>query len=832
MQRLARFLTLATALLALGLALREQTSSTRAADRGEVTWGATDPTWSPDSERLAFSLFGSIWQVAAEGGAASQITDGAGYHAHPAWSPKGGRIAFVSGQEPRGRIPKISGKLAIVELSTGETREVATPHPVASTLAWSPDGKKVLCGLRVPNAGSLLHEIDVDRGQVRRLQQRPQRGAAGNWIDVDWNAARGEIFFAAQRYGAPQIWSMPSGDPPISIQLPLTGYQRKDIVFPHSLSATPDGESVIYSAVVVNGKGDYELYRASRSGGEPQPVTNTPRDEFAPAVSPDGRWIAHVSNHLGNIDLFLMPTSGGEKKHVRITGLEFRKPSGKVRVRVLDELGNPTRVRLYLRAADGKAYAPPGSQIFYYPLDPGPKREGFFIADGDDTFPVPAGRLHLVALKGVEYRILERTIDVPPGETTEVTLRMERWTNWNQRGWYTGENHFHANYNGSYYQRPPQTFQWMEAEDLNAANMIVANAAGAFIHDKEFFTGAVHPLSTARYVLYWGQEYRNSDPLGHMAFANIKKQVPPSYTSVIGSDSPHDFPLNTMAALEAKKQGGLVSYVHPLGGQMSDVFDTNLGAKEIPIGAAMDAVDSIDILPAGEAAYEMWYRLLNCGFRISTGAGTDTFTNWRGINRIPGGSRQYVEVGSRMEWNSWIERFREGRAFVTNGPLLTFTVNGQGMGGELRFRKGSKYEARLAAEVSTRVPLRRIDFIQNGQVIDSHELNPPTRTIRLDQTVEVEASSWFAVRVTGEPSRGVGSGGVPRAHSGTVHVLADGEPVLVKEDLELMLRWIDRLWAYLEERDNLGPAENRARAQQMFNQARQHYQRKLTGLDG
>src|SRR5262249_801778 len=202
----------------------------------------------------------------------------------------------------------------------------------------------------------------------------------------------------------------------------------------------------------------------------------------------------------------------------------------------LDERGNPTRVRLYVKASDGKAYCPAGSQIFYYPLNPGGPREGFFVASGDDTFPAPAGTVQLTALKGVEFDVAARTIEVPPNETAEVTIEMRRWTNWNQRGWYTGENHFHANYNGSYYQRPMQSLAWLEAEDLNAANMIVANSEGAFIHDKEFFRGGVDPLSTARNILYWGQEYRNSYPLGHMAFLNIKAQVPPSYTSVIGSD--------------------------------------------------------------------------------------------------------------------------------------------------------------------------------------------------------------------------------------------------------------------------------------------------------
>jgi hypothetical protein len=56
-----------------------------------------------------------------------------------------------------------------------------------------------------------------------------------------------------------------------------------------------------------------------------------------------------------------------------------------------------------------------------------------------------------------------------------------------------------------------------------------ANAARPKVR-KEFFRSAPDPLSGSRYVLYWGEEYRNSFPLGHILLLNLKKLVPPFFT--------------------------------------------------------------------------------------------------------------------------------------------------------------------------------------------------------------------------------------------------------------------------------------------------------------
>ena len=807
--------------------------SAAAADAERVTRGATDPTWSPDGGELAFSLYGSIWRARAEGGTARQVSVSPGYHAHPAWSPDGKSIAYIAGQNPRGAFQKVRGRLMVADVASGRERAIQTPFPTAGTPAWSPDSAKIAVGLG--RGESSLHLVDVASGAVEPLEGRVQRNTptmttarslrrTGVWSETAWSADGKTLFFSGDRQGSPQVWSLPGEARGFLVHKAWTRYLPEDIVAIDGVAPLPDG-GVVYSADLINEVGNYELYRLASDGGEPEPILEHPRHELTPAVSRDGKRVAFSSNRLGNMDLFVVGIGGGEPKHVPIGELEFRERSGSVRVEVVDELGEPTPVRLYLSASDGRTYSPTGEPLWFYPLEPGTAPDGFFVPSGNDAFEAPAGELKITAVKGFEYRLAETTVDVQPGREALVRIQLERWTNWNQRGWYSGENHYHANYIGSYYQRPTDSLEWMEAMDLNAANMIVANAAGAFVHDKEFFTGALSTVSNERRLLWWGQEYRNSDPLGHMGFVGIRKLVPPSYTSVPGSDSPYDFPLNTMAARQAAGQGGIVTYMHPIFPGANDVFDTNLGAKEAVVTAAHGALHTLDLLPYGEPAYQLWYGLLNCGFKIAAGAGTDTFANRRGINRIPGGSRQYVNVGPSFTWERWMERYREARSFATNGPLLSFEVNGQSMGAEIQATEGQPYKARIVAEVHARVPLDKLEIIRNGEVIETKTIDSRARSFRVEHEAELRESSWFAVRVSGPPARGLT--GPAQAHSSPVWVSFGGRPTLVERDLQTAIRWTDRFWQNLVERDNFGPAPNREQAKTMVDEARAHYVAKL-----
>ena len=166
--------------------------------------------------------------------------------------------------------------------------------------------------------------------------------------------------------------------------------------------------SVGFSCDIVNGCGNFELYRVFSRGGEPVALTTTPRHELSPVVSTDGTRIAFVSNNLGNMDLFTMPVAGGDAEHLQVEGLQFRGRSGKVRLTMVDEMDRPTAARLYVEAADSKNYAPRGEPIFYYPLEPGGKRDALSVAVGSAEFDVPAGRLKIDCQTG-----MSRTYQVP-----------------------------------------------------------------------------------------------------------------------------------------------------------------------------------------------------------------------------------------------------------------------------------------------------------------------------------------------------------------------------------------------------------------------------------
>ena len=61
---------------------------------------------------------------------------------------------------------------------------------------------------------------------------------------------------------------------------------------------------------------------------------------------------------------------------------------------------------------------------------------------------------------------------------------------------------------------------------------------------------------------------------------------------------------------------------------------------------ALGKVDYIEVLGFSDhkSTARVWYRLLNCGFRLPTAAGTDAMANFSSLRGPVGLNRVYVEV--------------------------------------------------------------------------------------------------------------------------------------------------------------------------------------------
>lgn len=491
-----------------------------------------------------------------------------------------------------------------------------------------------------------------------------------------------------------------------------------------------------------------------------------------------------------------------------------RRPLVRAKV-LLRENGRPVAARVYITGADGLSYAPKGSVSRIMAM----AAEYYFHAQDSFELELPAGATRFEAIRGPEYELTARTIELQPGKRAEITLELKRWEHLARKGWHSGDAHIHANYTAADHQviTPADVRLQTLAEDLNYANMMVANSFGAFLHDTRHFTGGPHALSAPDYLIYWNEEMRNGGLYGHMCFLNLKTLVEPLYTGFRDTPNWEDYPANYTQAAAAKKQGGAVTYAHP---GYAATFE-GASARELPVDLALGAADAMDVLSNNpeEVATELWYKLLNCGFRLGVSAGTDAFTNVAD-HYIPGGGRVYARSGAQLDNAAWIQSYRTGRTFASNGPSLLVTVDGRDPGDEMRY-SGPQRTVRVQAAVRSKVPVAAVEVIVNGRVAVK------SSALLVDEKVFLERSSWIAARVSGPWDRMILNDTSAFAHSSPIYVYLDGKPIGAAEDLRFYIDWIDRLIARTAKQGRFATGQRRQEVLDLFRRAQEEYRKRL-----
>ncbi len=431
-----------------------------------------------------------------------------------------------------------------------------------------------------------------------------------------------------------------------------------------------------------------------------------------------------------------------------------------VHVRVLDDAtGRPVPCRVHFRSPDGIPYQPHGhhnhvaSNLGSWHYDVGGDvrlgQQTYAYIDGTCQGWLPRGDVVVDVARGFEYEPLRQTVRVEPGQR-DLTLRIGRMTDLAARGWWSGDSHVH------FLSTPGAQLEQL-GEDLRVVNLLQSQW-GVLFTNTEDFTGRPSVVDGGGYFTYVGQENRQH-ALGHLILWGLKEPVMPWCT-----DGPDEAELGgaldaTLSdwADRAHGQGGTVVAAH---------FPNPNGEPAVLVSTGR--ADAVEMLAQSGDALLEYYRYLNCGYRLPLVGGTDKMSS-----EVPVGLyRTYAKVDGELTYDGWCRAVREGRTFLSGGPLLTLTVDGREPGDTVEL--SGPGTVTVDATVTSIFPLRSLEVVCNGEVIAA-ATSDGGRELALSEQVRVDGHSWIALRAFGVDHHLDEWGRRVFAHTSPVYLACGGE---------------------------------------------------------
>jgi hypothetical protein len=807
----------------------------------QLTTGPSSASFLPDGQTLVYSMAGSLWRQRIDADEAIELTHAAGaYDYQPDVARDGRSVVFT----------RYDGHaLELWRLDLGSGREQRLTHAGAVNVEprLSPDGKR-LAWVSTQGTGHFnlfIAELGADGlrnprpllGERKSDIARYYYSAFDHAINPAWSPDGKTITFvgnAEVAWGSGDLWS-------VSVEHPAqrTRILREETSWSTRPELAPDGKRLLFASY--HGRQTHQLWLTTLDGAPPLPLTFGESERRNARWSPDGKRIATIGQdaRTGNTTLEVIDVIGGANRSVIARQRRTLAPSARLTLDIYDGEGKQVPARVIVRGSDGRAHAPidvwmHGDDGFDRAVQA--TETHYFHCASPCTLDLPAGATEVTVQHGFAHALWQQRTQLVAGRDTKVQVKLQaNALPANFGDWVSSDLHVHMNYGGHYRNTPQHLARQAQAEDLDVVENLIVNKEQRIPDIARFGTTSD---ATGATRIAQAQEYHTSF-WGHLGLLNLREHyLTPDFTAYRHTALASPYPHNGVIADLAHAQGGLVGYVHPFDTVPDPAKDPVL-SHQLPADVAHGKVDYLEVVGFSDhkATAEVWYRLLNLGFRVAAGAGTDAMANYASLRGPVGMNRVFLDMsgldmsgldtaGSRDD-AAVHAALKAGRGFVSNGPLLGLLLGGRKPGDTLALSAPGKLGYRIA--LRSPVAVDHLELVHNGRVVKRFELDGDRRRFDAEGELDVADGGWWLLRAWNDGAEPQLLDLYPYATTNPVWLELPGGAPPARSEAAYFVAWLDRVVDAAAAREDFNDAEEKRVTLDYLREARAILQRLANG---
>jgi TolB protein len=279
--------------------------------------------------------------------------------------------------------------------------------------------------------------------------------------------------------------------------------------------------------------------------------------------------------------------------------------------------------------------------------------------------------------------------------------------------------------------------------------------------------------------------------------------------------------------LKAKRQGAVTGYVHPYNGDADPLLGNLGGGKGFIVDAALQTTDALEWSDANRAGFFPLYAVWNNGLRVTATGGEDSISSLH-RSKLVGSLRTYVYTGNQgLEMHAWFDAMKRGRAFVSSGPLLEFSI-GSALPGDTVYLPEGGGSISVSGRLRSVVEMSSLMLICNGDEVERFNLGRDRTRADVSYELEVERSGWCHLRTEGETSeRFPMDVEYTQAFTNPIWFQVGDQAIRNPESASYALQWIDKLQDLAEAWPGWRSEEEKAHVYGQFDAAREVYRARM-----